>query len=378
MVSNFSIVALVATLITSGIAAPPARGYNGTHPHKPQPTASSPSAYKQVAEFSHPNFFDGFTLFDQGDPTWGDVTYVNQETAKQKELLGWVYYEDDKVSNAYVGLDHQGKSLMRDSVRLVSNQRVGPGSITVIDVRHAPTGPSLWPAVWLLAPAEEGIWPTAGEIDIMEWVNDVTYNSMTLHTSSGCTVDNDPSAMLGTLQEADCSTGSENGPGTVGCSIQAPKKYTVNGKSMATAGAEFNKQGGGIYVHEWTTDGMAMWLFPRDDLPADLAAGKPHPKTWKQKPLAKFSGKGCDFTKAFKPQQLIINITLCGQWAGKVFGNGGTNAWAQCNDFVTNNPSAFNDAFFDFASIKMYSSSESQSQPASVQPESVEPESCDE
>jgi hypothetical protein len=234
--------------------------------------------------------------------------------AKAKELVGWVWYEDQKASNAYVGLDHQGIASHRDSVRLVSKQTFGPGTLTVIDVRHVPTGKGLWPAVWFLAPSSEGEWPGAGEIDIMEWVNDITTNAMTLHSGSGCTVERDPSAYLGTLGETDCNAGSQNGPGTIGCSITAPKNYSVNGKSMATTGPEFNKQGGGVYVHEWTDESMAVWLFPRHGLPADLRSGKPNPQSWTQKPLAKFSGSGCDFTTAFKPQQLVINIDLCGQW----------------------------------------------------------------
>lgn len=348
------IVALAAACVSPVAAAPPARGYNGTQPNRPQPTSSSPSAYKQIAEFKHPSFFDGFTVYNNTDPTAGSVTYVNEQTAKATELLGWVYYEDDQATNAYVGVDHHSKIAMRPSVRLTSKQKLGPGSLTVIDVRHAPTGPSLWPAVWMLAPPEEGEWPNAGEIDIMEWVNDVTFNAMTLHTGPGCTVDRDPSAYLGTLGEADCNTGDDF-PGNIGCSIKAPEKYTFDGESMATAGPEFNKQGGGVYVHEWTEDSISMWLFPRHKLPADLRAGKPNPKTWMQKPLARFSGKGCDFTTAFKPQQLIINISLCGQWAGKVFGKGGDDAWAQCNAFVENNPQAFEEAFFDLASVRMYS-----------------------
>lgn len=41
--------------------------------------------------------------------------------------------------------------------------------------------------------------------------------------------------------------------------------------------------------------------------------------------------------------------------AGAVFNpSNPTNSWAECNTYVQNNPSAFDDAFFDFASIRMY------------------------
>lgn len=370
--------ALVATtLTTSTVSAAPSRSWNTTSYDAPKPhsTSSSSSGYKHIAEFAHPTFFDDFTLYDQGDPTLGSITYVNRETAKKKELLGWVWYEDEKKSNAFVSLDHFGINSHRDSVRLVSKQTFDVGTLTVIDVQHIPTGPALWPAVWFLAPSSEGEWPGAGEMDIMEWVNDRTYNAMTLHTGPGCVVEKSPDSYLGELENINCNTGSNNIPGALGCSIAAPKNYSVNGKKMATAGPEFNKQGGGVYVHEWAEDGIAVWLFPRGDLPADLEAGKPNPKTWKQKPLAKWTGKGCDFAKAFKPQQLVINIDLCGQWAGQDFPGG----WNKCNDYVTNTPKAFDEAFFDFASIKMYSLNEAKSEPASVDVDAaaVETESCD-
>jgi hypothetical protein len=318
MFTKLSLAVVLVAILAGMASAAPHRAWNTTYPRQAQPTGS-PSSYKQVAEFTHPNFFDGFTYFDGGDPTLGSITYVDSEAAKAKELVGWVWYEDQQVSNAYVGLDHQGKASHRDSVRLVSKQTFNVGTLTVIDVQHIPTGPALWPAVWFLAPSSEGEWPGAGEMDIMEWVNDRTYNAMTLHTGPGCTVEKDPSSYLGSLENTNCNEGSNNIPGALGCSISAPKSYSVNGQSMATAGPEFNKQGGGVYVHEWTADGIAVWLFPRNDLPADLKAGKPSPKSWTQKPLAKWTGKGCDFSTAFKPQQLVVNIDLCGQWAGNDF-----------------------------------------------------------
>ena len=175
---------------------------------------------------------------------------------------------------------------------------------------------------------------------------------MTLHTGPGCSVEANAGDFLGTLGESDCNSGSQNGAATIGCSIKAPKEYAVGNQSMATAGPGFNAQGGGVYVHEWTTTGMSVWLFPRGGLPADLEAGQPDPTTWTQKPLARFSGSGCDFSTAFKPQQFVVNIDLCGQWAGQDFPGG----WDKCNEFVTNTPSAFDEAYFDFASIKMYAS----------------------
>ncbi len=169
---------------------------------------------------------------------------------------------------------------------------------------------------------------------------------MTLHTNPGCTVDQYTN-QLGQNIQTDCNAGD----GSEGCSVHAPLNYSMNGQPMATAGPDFNAQGGGVYVHHWSEAGINIWLFSHDSLPKDIADGCPNPSSWTQKPLASFSGSGCDFNTAFLPQQLIINIDVCGDWAGEVYpGGNGT-----CADFAANNPSAYQEAYFEFASIKMYS-----------------------
>jgi hypothetical protein len=47
-----------------------------------------------------------------------------------------------------------------------------------------PEGCATWPSAWEVA---EATWPATGEIDIIEGVNNVAPNLMTLHTSPGCT-----------------------------------------------------------------------------------------------------------------------------------------------------------------------------------------------
>ena len=48
-----------------------------------------------------------------------------------------------------------------------------------------PQGCGTWPAIWEVR--EDG-WPNYGEVDILEGVNDVSPNSVTLHTTAGCTM----------------------------------------------------------------------------------------------------------------------------------------------------------------------------------------------
>ena len=54
----------------------------------------------------------------------------------------------------------------------------------------------------------------------------------------------------------------------------------------------------------------------------------------------------------FAANNIIINLTLCGDWAGGAFtGNGCPGS---CVDLVDNNPSAFADAYFDIGSVRVY------------------------
>lgn len=49
---------------------------------------------------------------------------------------------------------------------------------------------------------------------------------------------------------------------------------------------------------------------------------------------------------------IIINLTICGDWAGSTFNNDGCPG--SCIDLANNNPSAFGEAYFDIASIDLY------------------------
>ncbi|KAK3055777.1 hypothetical protein LTR09_003011 [Extremus antarcticus] len=343
--TTFSTLALAATLLSITTAAP-----TSTTPARP---------YKQIAEWSHPNFFDAFDLYDGPDPTLGFIDYVNLETAKTEQLMGWIAREVDNTTTAFVGADSTGIAPSgRSSVRLTSKQEFKVGALAVIDLLHmpvgsGPAGAGLWPAIWFLSP--EATWPYGDEIDIVEYVNpttggDGTHNAMTLHTGPGCVVEN---SGLGELAFDDCSYTDSGNTGNIGCGVTAPSNFSTSGIPFATAGPDFNAQGGGVYVAEWTAEGISIWLFNRHILPQDILDRAPTPQKWTQKPLAKFAGAGCDFTKSFLPMNLIINVDICGSWAGEVY-PGGQGA---CNAFAAENPKAYQEAYFEFGGIMFYESS---------------------
>jgi hypothetical protein len=56
---------------------------------------------------------------------------------------------------------------------------------------------------------------------------------------------------------------------------------------------------------EWWINSITIWQFPRAEVPGDITANNPNPRTWK-KPIAKFSGD-CNFAKKFPNQTVAFN-----------------------------------------------------------------------
>lgn len=114
---------------------------------------SSPK-YDLVEEYSGANFFDGFVFQDMPlgtDPTDGFVNYVPYATAVSEQLAGLIYYEADKSTHGYIGVDHKNKAPNgRNSVRLTSNDSFSDGALFIADIWHSPLGLcGTWPAFWL-------------------------------------------------------------------------------------------------------------------------------------------------------------------------------------------------------------------------------------
>ncbi|EMD00288.1 glycoside hydrolase family 16 protein, partial [Baudoinia panamericana UAMH 10762] len=316
-------------------------------------STTATSNFSLVADYSGSNFFSGFTAFTGADPTVGTVQYVGLEYAASKSYAGYIFNEATNSTNVYIGADFDTVTANRPSVRLTSKQTFEVGTIVAFDTVHVPTGFGVWPALWMLSSNNE-TWPVGGEIDVVEFVHNSTVNAATLHTAPACTVSNSTSAFQGMLQNADCNSGQAAN----GCSVQAQGQNVIDGKTMATAGKPFNDQQGGVYVMAWLETGISVYLFGRSQLPSDLASDKPDPASWTAKPMAQFSGSGCDYTKSFQSLAIITDLTFCGQWAGNVWASSGAAAAtgvATCAAYVQNNPSAFKDAYFELASIKVYS-----------------------
>ncbi|KAG8710210.1 hypothetical protein FRC09_000240 [Ceratobasidium sp. 395] len=305
------------------------------------PLAARAATYKIAQNHSGSNFFDGWVFTEGIDATTvGNVLYQSQAAALQQQLA---YVNNDghaiiKVDNTTVG---QGDTYGRASIKINSTATFGKGSLVIMDAWHMPFGCSVWPAYWSQgSPADE--WPKFGEIDIVENVNQATVNQMALHTTQGCTLAQG-TQLTGKIVSNDCFNGTN---GNQGCIVQ--------GGSDATYGAGFAAAGGGVYALEWSSEGngIRIWFFPRNSIPADLSGDSPNPNGWGM-PTAAWPESGCNSSQFFGPQTLILDITLCGNFAGapQTFQ---TTCSGVCTDLIKT-PSNYNNAYFDISYIRVFS-----------------------
>jgi len=149
-----------------------------------------------------------------------------------------------------------------------------------------------------------------------------------------------------------CDVNAANQASNAGCGIQATQANSY--------GAPFNSNQGGVFATEWVnsaTGWIKVWFFPRNAIPSDITSGNPNPSGWGL-PMANFLfGSNCPNTH-FANQQIIFDLTFCGDWAGNVFSTS-AGCSGSCNTFVQNNPSAFTEAYWLINSVKAYSGSSS-------------------
>lgn len=298
-------------------------------------TSVKGATYSRTDRVAGEGFNDFFEYQAIADPTNGRVNYVDQATAQAQNLT--YGYGDTFVLRADSTNVVAPGSRGRNSVRIRSRQTFTT-HVATFDIRHMPQGCGTWPAVW--ETLEDG-WPVGGETDIVEGVNDQGPNAATLHTTTGCTMPADTSQMTGSWKQLDCDW-LVNGNAGCGVRMSNPNSY----------GPGFNANGGGVYALERTNREMKVWFFPRGTAPTDIGTDSVNTDAWGT-PAAYFPSTQCDFDAKFAAHNIIINLTLCGDWAGSPNVYPGSCPQS-CISHVDNNPGAFREAFWDFASINVY------------------------
>jgi hypothetical protein len=265
------------------------------------------------------DFFNNWDFFTGSDPTDGNVNYQSKSNAQSKGLA----YVNDCDNSTVLAVDSTSTVAAggnRDSVRITS-QKSYNGGLFVIDASNMPVGCSTWPSFWTVGPN----WPSAGEIDIVEGVNNQATNQMTLHsgTSQGCTIGKSGNQFTGQVLGTNCysSPNADSGCG-------------VEDTDTSSFGYGFNNAEGGVFALLWdNSTGMSMWHFARADIPADLTAQTPNPSTWGA-PAGYWSAQSCDISANFYDHQMVIDTTICGNWAGGAYSSSGCPG--TCSNMVAN------------------------------------------
>ena len=305
--------------------------------------------YTLVQDYSGAKFFQGFNFFTQPDPTDGFVQFMSMAQSNDTGIAGIM--TGGAADNAvYLGVEtgNTTSSQGRNAIR-VSSQQTFQHALMVADIAHMPTGCGTWPALWMLGqgpdPSTPAVWPAAGEIDIIEGVNNQVGNSMTLHTSAGIVVQN--SSMTGQLVTSNCDVNAPNQSNNAGCGV-------VDSNPLSF-GAPFNQAGGGIWLMEWLPNSIKIWCFGHDSAPADIMAGQPTSSAAWGTPHASFETGG-DMDSHFQNMQIIIDTTFCGSWAGAVWNTSSacSSLAPTCEQYIAQNGDALTDAYWAINKLQIY------------------------
>ncbi|KAJ6486835.1 glycoside hydrolase family 16 protein [Mycena sanguinolenta] len=297
------------------------------------------SCYNIVDDFSGLSFFDDWDFYGNYDNlTLGDVVWLNEADAFTDELA-----LVNAAGNAIIKVDNFSNvpfNQKRNSVRITTKNSYDLGSLFIIDAVHLPFGCSVWPSIWTMGPA----WPAGGEIDIIEAINLDLNNQYAMHTTQGC-FHTTPPGQIGTSSMDDCSQPS-------GCLVGENKPNSYQ--------SGFAAAGGGVYAAQF--DYTGIWFWSRPDVPASItqstATSSIDLSDWGP-PSASYVNTTCTIENFFGPQKMVIDITLCGEYAGlpqyylpQCASQGPTGICY--NDNVVGNGNNYNDAYFELQYVRAY------------------------
>ncbi|KAH9840138.1 concanavalin A-like lectin/glucanase domain-containing protein [Rhodofomes roseus] len=307
--------------------------------------AVAATSYSLVKEYAGASFFDGWVFYDFYDNTTsGDINYVSQANATAEKLA----YVDNNGA-AIIKVDNTTFvpwNQKRDSVRVTTADYFDLGSVLIMDATHIPYGCGIWPSFWTKGES----WPAGGEIDIVEAINSMTDNQYALHSNEGCSASSSAS-FSGSIGVTDCNS-------TAGCQFSETKANSY--------GPGFSAAGGGVYATLFDTSGVAIWFWSRNDVPSSISATATTVdiSDWGT-PSANYSSTACNFNEFFAPQQIVLDITMCGTWAGvpSIYGSqcpitgasqaNATSCYMQ-NVYNNGNQTALATAYFEINYIRAF------------------------
>ncbi|KAI0032609.1 glycoside hydrolase family 16 protein [Vararia minispora EC-137] len=311
------------------------------------------AAYDVVREYSGNTFFDRWDFYGSWDNlTLGDVWWQDRATAMS---TGLAYVNE--AGSAIMKVDNTTNvpfNDKRNSIRITTQDFYGVGSLWIVDITHIPYGCSVWPAFWTKGPT----WPDNGEIDIIEGINLNTNNQYALHTTGGCF--KDASAIqTGATGVTDCSQPS-------GCVVQE------TGRNSYREG--FAAAGGGVWATQFDVAGIFIWFWSRPNIPASIlqaTSTSPIDVSDFGVPSASYPVSRCNIPQYFTAQQIVFDITLCGNWAGipslyqaQCLNQGPTGTCYQDNVVGSGSPK-YDEAYFEVKYLRAYTTGAPAPTPAS-------------
>eukprot|EP00931_Biecheleriopsis_adriatica_P007357 TRINITY_DN108649_c0_g1_i1.p1 TRINITY_DN108649_c0_g1~~TRINITY_DN108649_c0_g1_i1.p1 ORF type:complete len:392 (-),score=70.39 TRINITY_DN108649_c0_g1_i1:35-1210(-) len=287
---------------------------------RPECSENSSIPYVEKWSASGLNFFDQF-WFEQEDFNHGATHYLNRLDALR---LGVAQPSHD---HAVLRAGPRSQwNLKRTSAKIYSKPS-WHYFLAAVRFTHVPYGCGVWPAFWTTTPTEIATWPNGGELDILEYANDLP-SQTSFHTGerNPCHLSAEEVAPAGCPAMPDLNNMNYNCntsyPSTLGC---APNRLpTLPGALWA--------QKPGVMAFEWTASFVKIFYIPEDEL-ANVgldgeARGTPQPDTWDDYLLSYYPfaaserrrpGSCRNPAEVMLPQQLVFNIAFCGDWAGKVW-----------------------------------------------------------
>lgn len=282
-------------------------------------SSSGTGSYKRVQQNRGSSFWSGgsWDFWSYADPTHGQVKFASEQSAKSQGLIG---IKDGAAFMRASNKDISGSN--RPSVRFQSKQAYDSGLI-IFDVAKMPVGCATWPALWT---TKGDSWPMNGEIDVVEGVgyeSTRNANQMTVHLGQNSPLSlkrrglEKRASYTGKLMKGASNCNQWGGGSNSGCAFF---DSNAHGPSWGT---DFNNAGGGVWAMQFGNEqGVKIWFWGRqsgtlpDELSkANVSPDKLNPSSWGT-PMANFQSNVIN--RMVKAQNIIMDITIGGDWAGNV------------------------------------------------------------
>lgn len=273
-------------------------------------TSDHPYAVNWVAQ-GH-DFFSGWSFQSGRSATRGVAWYSNWLTARHKGVI-------ESHDNHAILRTGSRNGYYRDSIKIATKQR-WTYFLGVMKFSHVPWGQGVWPAFWSNG---RGIWPNGGEVDLLEYAN-WEENRISMHTGwwNQCKLDAAEVNRCGGFPDRNgmdynCRTSYLGDHPQLGC---APTHD--NGRKTPQTWANSP----GVFAVESTEAFVKVFYIPEHEIPDDLNTDNPQPNSWDRWVVSYYPFRasearnpGTCSSNPLSAQQLIINIELCGDWAGSTW-----------------------------------------------------------